>query len=183
MSLESYLVLAPLLTATALSAASAPPLIAFTDLPYSWFDRLPFLPLPYTGDTPSSLNATWVFGVSCCDYSKGRNPNPFFTSANIKRANTHYAPFLTPQLECTGCRNEPIAAENISNCIGEWGYEFHHFSVTNPAFSSSPCVNITMASLQERWNVVPHDREEAYAFMNRYYDCRKQAARAKVVIQ
>lgn len=74
------------------------PLVKFDALPYSWFSKLQFLPLPYTGGTGRSLGKTWVFGVSCCNSTDG-----FFSEEKIKAASKHYAPFLTDELECSGC--------------------------------------------------------------------------------
>ena len=66
--------------------------------------------------------------------------------------------------------------QNISSCIGEWGYEFHAFAQNNPSFASQPCVDMTMATKLAH-NQVPRDRHEALTWMNAYYDCRKQNAR------
>ena len=167
-------------TATRTRTRTQPrPLVAFTELPFSWFRQLDFRPLPYTGGTSAALNKTWVFGVSCCN-STGSESSAFFTEGNLKRASAHYAPFLTPRLECTGCSgNADPGIErsmNLSSCIGEWGYEFQAFSASNPAFAQQPCVNLTMAT-KAALNLAPRDRLEALDWMNAYYDCRKRKSR------
>jgi hypothetical protein len=154
------------------------PLVRFSSMTYADFHGLQFLPLPYTGGTNASLGKTWVFGVSCCNSSV--SSHHFFTEAKIKAASQAYAvsggaPLLTQGLECSGCDSTAhnLRVENVSSCIGEWGYEFHEFSERNPQFAAQPCVNLTMATKLSN-QIAPTDRHEALQWMNAYYDCRKR---------
>ena len=143
-----------------------------THFPPPHSDSPRFLPLPYTGGTGAALGTTWAFGVSCC------NGSEFFTEAKIKAASKAYAPFLTDRLECSGDMQgaASLRVDNISSCIGEWGYEFQAFAASDPHFVAQPCVNLTMATKLAN-KQPPKDRHEALQWMNAYYDCRKQIGR------
>ena len=129
-------------------------LVQFSELHFSSFRKLQYLPLPY-----SARNKTWIMAASCCE--------TLFNESAVVAASQHYDDLLTRGAECEGV--SATVHDTKMGGIGEWGYEFQAFTAKDQP--SSDCVNMTLPSLA-LLGVKPHSKLEALDMLNAYYDCR-----------